>query len=280
MVRDVRAGLVTDEAGRRPEPAFEGRPGRAIADHEHPDVRPPRRHDRQRVGEIVDVLLRGDPAHVADHRVLRGPTEGPADLVAGRPIGPEHRRVYSPLPEDQALKTRSLQLRDRRPRWHVRLARAVVEPSKVSLDHPTGPPNAIMPTVLVEVGVEARDDIEPALHRESQGAQAQRRFGGDVNQIRPEGVDRSPDAPERRQRQEQLLVEGQDDRTDRMGMSAPVDGLAVIRVDQLDRVTAVGQMPDQLPERPRDAVHLREVGFGDDRDAHGALGVGAVGHGR
>ncbi len=39
-------------------------------------------------------------------------------------------------------------------------------------------------------------------------------------------------------------------------------------MDQLYRVAGLHQHPDKLRKRPGDAVDLREVGLGDDRDPH------------
>jgi hypothetical protein len=71
-----------------------------------------------------------------------------------------------------------------------------------------------MGAVLVEIGVEARHDWHPTPPHVSQDAQAQRRLGGDVDQVGPEGVDPPRHVAERWQGQVQLLVERQRHRAD------------------------------------------------------------------
>ena len=47
-----------------------------------------------------------------------------------------------------------------------------------------------------------------------------------------------------------------------------IHGLAIIGVDQLDFVAALRQEPDQLTQRPRDAIDLGKVRFRDECDSH------------
>src|SRR5262249_55901603 len=70
------------------------------------------------------------------------------------------------------------------------------------------------------------------------------------------------------ERQMELLVKREDHRADRVGPGIAPLRTAIIRVDQLDLVAGFGQGPDQLAQRPRHAIDLGEVRFGDDCDAH------------
>ena len=97
---------------------------------------------------------------------LGRPAECAADLLPAGPIGAERRRVHAPLPEHQPLEAQPLEFRDRRLRGDVRLARPVVEPPQVAPDRPLRPADPVMAAVLVEIRVEARDDVEPALEGE------------------------------------------------------------------------------------------------------------------
>jgi hypothetical protein len=47
-----------------------------------------------------------------------------------------------------------------------------------------------------------------------------------------------------------------------------INGFAVIGVDQLNFVAALRQNPDQLTQRPRDAIDLGKVRFRDECDPH------------
>ena len=125
-----------------------------------------------------------------------------------------------------------------------------------------------MAAVLIKIGVKARDHGEPAPPREPQDAQPESRLGGDVDHVRPKRIDRPMDRPKRRPRQMKLLVERQDDRPDRMDVFSTAPR-AVVGVDQLNVVAASVRTRTSSPRRPRNAVDLGKIGFGDQCDAHG-----------
>jgi hypothetical protein len=98
-------------------------------------------------------------------------------------------------------------------------------------------------------------------------AQAERRLGGDMENLRLKRLDRPMDRAKRWQGKTQLFVKRQNDRPDRMDLFA-IHGFAVIGIDQLNFVAALRQNANQLTQRPRDAIDLGEVRFRDQCDPH------------
>ena len=274
VVGQVSSLAIAHEPGERPDPALQSVPQRAVADQQDADLGVPGCDDRQRIREVIDVLLGRDAAHVADHRILRRPAQRAADLEPPGPVRPEQRAIHATLPQDQPLETEPLQLADRRLRRDIRLPRAIVKPSEVTPDQPACPADPVMAGVLVEIGMEARDDVQPAPHRVAQDAQAERRLGRDVDHVGAERRDRPMGGSERRQREVELLVERQDDRSDRVRATVDLVRRPIVRMDHLDRVAAPAQVPDQLPQCPRDTIDLGKVGLRDECDAHIRPSVG------
>ena len=135
-----------------------------------------------------------------------------------------------------------------------------MKPAQVTPDQPLAPTDLVMAAVLVEIGMETRDDGQPASQGEPEDAQPQRRLGGDVDDVRPERIDRPMDRAERRPGEMKLLVKRENERGDRVNLLA-AQAWAVVRVNQLDVVAALRQKPNQLPQRPRNPIDLGKVGF-------------------
>ena len=109
VVGQVLAHAVAREPGNRADSSFQIAPRRTVAHEQDAHIGPPGGHDRQRVGQVRDILLGCDPAHVADHQVVRPPAQCLADLLATGPVGTEEGAVDPPRPEHQPLEAESLQ---------------------------------------------------------------------------------------------------------------------------------------------------------------------------
>jgi hypothetical protein len=121
------------------------------------------------------------------------PAQPLAHLLSSRAIGSEEDAVHASRPKDEALETQLLQALDGGARRDERLSRQVVKPAQIAPDRSSGPSHTVVPAVLVEIGVEARDRGDLALQDMPQQGQAQRRLGRDVDEVRLEGVERPPD---------------------------------------------------------------------------------------
>ena len=208
------------------------------------------------------------------------PAQRLADLHAGP--GRSGRNIVPSTPRCQSTsrsKPIGLELGDRRPRRHIRFPRPVVEPAQVAPDRaarPSPPGNAGCTGRNWCGSSRRRGAVRLSAYRRT--LKAERRLGGDVDDVRPERLDRPMDAPERGQRQVQLLVE-------RAGRPSGPRGCGrCLRPPRRSRGGSTGRCRrgrvrcrTSSPQRPRDAVDLGEVGFRDDRDAHGTLGLGASG---
>ena len=67
--------------------------------------------------------------------------------------------------------------------------------------------------------------------------------------------------------QMKLFVKGKHDRGNGVNVLL-IDGRSVIRADQLNVIARFSQAASQLAQRPRYAVDLGKIGFGDERDTH------------
>ena len=143
-----------------------------------------------------------------------------------------------------------------------------MKPPQIFPDQTACPADPVMVGIVVEIGVEARDDFESIPHRIPQDAQAEGRLGGDMDQVGSEGMNGPMDRAERRQREVEFLIEREHDRSHGMRRSIDLGRPAVVGMNQLDRVALSPQVPDQFTQGPRDAVDLGEIGFRDDCDAH------------
>ncbi len=270
VIGEVLSRAIARESGNGADSPFQLPPGGAVTHEQDPHIGPPGGHDGQSIGQVGDILLGGDPTHIADDQVVRPPAEALAHLLSPRAIGAEEGAVHTSRPEDQPLEAQLLKLLDRGSGGDVGLPGAVVKPAEIAPDRPSGPADPVMAAVLVEVGVEARDGCDPAAKHVPQHAEAECGLGGDVNQVGPERVDRPPDRSEGRQWKKQLLVKGHVDRSHEVSVR-PVGRLAVVGVDQLDLVPPLHEMTDQFAQSSRHAVDLREVGLRDQADAHEIL---------
>jgi hypothetical protein len=125
-----------------------------------------------------------------------------------------------------------------------------------------------MVAILIEVGVEARDDRDFPTMGQPQRAQAESGFGGDVDQVGPERFNGPVNLAEGRQRDAHFAIERQGPGLDQVVVD-PTLGLAVVRVDDLDRVARSLEVVDKLSERSRDPVDLGRVRLGDQGQSHG-----------
>ncbi len=130
IVGKLLAHAITREFGDRADSSFQMAPRWPVADKQDADVGAPCGHDRQRVGQVRDVLFGCDPAHVADHRVIRPPAQSLAHPLASRTVGTEERAVDPPGPEHHPLEAAGLQALDRRRRGNVGLPRSIVKPAQ------------------------------------------------------------------------------------------------------------------------------------------------------
>lgn len=267
MVGQFLAHAVARKSGNRADSPFQIAPRRPVAHEENAYVGPPGGHDRQRIGQVRDILLRGDPAHVADHQVIRPPAQRLAHLLASWPVGTEEGAVDTPRPEHQPLETKGLKALDRGQRWNVGLPCPVVKPAQIAPDRPVGPADPVVAAVLVEVGVKAGDRDHLAAEYMAQNGQPQGCLSGDMDEVGPEHVHRAAYRSERGQRQIQLFVKGDVDRTDQVNVG-PIGRLAIIGMDQLDPVAALGEMADEFAQRPGNAIDLGKVRFGNQTHAH------------
>jgi 4-amino-4-deoxy-L-arabinose transferase-like glycosyltransferase len=269
MVGQVLAHAVARKSGNRADSPFQIAPRRPVAHEENAYVGPPGGHDRQRIGQVRDILLRGDPAHVADHQVIRPPAQRLAHLQASRPVGTEEGAVDTPRPEHQPLETKGLKALDRGQRRNVGLPCPVVKPAQIAPDRPVGPADPVVAAVLVEVGVKAGGRDHLAAEYMAQNGQPQSCLGGDMDDVGLERVNRAAYRSERGQRQIQLFVKGDVDRTDQVNVG-PIGRLAIIGMYQLDPVAALGEMADEFAQRPGNAIDLGKVRFGNQTHAHGS----------
>jgi len=267
VVREVFSLAIAREPGKRTDPVLQRGSRRPISNQEDAHLGPTRGDDRQCGRQIVDILLRGDPTYVGNHHILGRPPERPAHLQAARPPGPKERSVDPALPEHKPLEAQALEVADRCLRRDVGLASIIVKPAQISPDRGPRPTNAVMPAVLIEIGVETRHDGTAAAQRAPQDAPAERCLGGDVDDVWLKGVDGPVNASKRRPGKIKLLVERQDDGTHGMDLSV-IHRLAVVWVNQLNPVAASRQDPDQLTQRSGNAVDLGKVGFRDQCDSH------------
>jgi 4-amino-4-deoxy-L-arabinose transferase-like glycosyltransferase len=268
VVSEVFARSIADEPGVRSHHGFQVGPGWAIADEQEPDVRPGFADAFEHLGQVHHVLLGREPADVADHHIVRREPERLANLRSTRPVGAEQAPVDPSRPEDQPLEASRLKVADGRHRRDVGLECPVMEPAEIPPGRPFGPAEPVMVAILVEVGVEAGNDRGLAAASMTKSAEAEGHLGRDVDQVGPERVDRPVDSPERRQGDAHLTVKRQGPRLDQV-VIGPGRGMAVIRVDDLDRVARLFEMLDQLPERPRNSVDLRGERLGHEGQSHG-----------
>jgi 4-amino-4-deoxy-L-arabinose transferase-like glycosyltransferase len=268
VVGQVFPLAITGEPGDRSDATFQITPRGSIAHEQDAHVGPPGGHDRQRIGQVRDILFGCDAAHVADHQVVRPPAQRLAHLLASRPVGTKERAVHAPRPEYQPLEAQGLEAFDRGYGRDVSLLRPIVKPAEIAPYRPLGPADAVMAGVLVEVGVEAAHRHGLAAEQMAKNAQAQGCLGGDMDEVGPELVDRPPDRSERGQWQIQLFVKRHVDRPHQVDIRL-IDRLAVVGVNQLDLIPVLGEMADKLAERTGNAIDLGKVGFGDQTDAHG-----------
>ncbi len=129
IVGQLLAHAVARKSGNRADPSLQIAPRRPIAHEENTYIGPPGGHDRQRIGQVRDILLGGDPAHVTDHQVVRPPAQRLAHLPASRPVGTEEGAVDTPRPEHQPLETKGLKVLDRGHRGNVGLPCPVMKPA-------------------------------------------------------------------------------------------------------------------------------------------------------
>jgi len=269
MVGQVLAHAVARKSGNRADSPFQIAPRWPVAHEENAYVGPPGGHDRQRIGQVRNILLRGDPAHVADHQVIRPPAQRLAHLLASWPVGTEEGAVDTPRPEHQPLETKGLEALDRGQRRNVGLPCPVVKPAQIAPDRPVGPADPVVAAVLVKVGVKAGDRDHLAAEYMAQNGQPQGCLSGDMDEVGPEHVNRAAYRSERGQRQIQLFVKGDVDRTDQVNVG-PIGRLAIIGMYQLDPVAALGEMADEFAQRPGNAIDLGKVRFGNQTHAHGS----------
>ncbi len=267
IVGQLLAHAIARKPGNRADSSFQVAPRRSVAHEQKAYVGPPGGHDRQRIGQVRDILLGGDPAHVADHQVIRPPAQRPAHLLASRPVGTEEGAVDTPRPEHQPLEAKGLEALDRGQRRNVGFPRPVVKPAQIAPDRPVGPADPVVAAVLVEVGVKAGDRDQLAAECMAQHGQPQGCLRGDMDDVGLEYVDRPAYRTKRGQRQIQLFVKGDDDRTNQVNVG-PTGRLAIIRVYQLDQVAALGEMADEFAQRPGNAIDLGKVRFGNQTHAH------------
>ena len=269
IVGQLLAHAVARKTGNRADSSFQIAPRRPVAHEQNAHVGPPGGHDRQRIGQVRDILLGGDPAHVTDHQVVRPPAQRLAHLPASRPVGTEEGAVHPPRPEHQPLEAKGFKALDRGQRRNVGLPRPVVKPAQIAPDRPVGPADPVVAAVLVEVGVKAGDRDHLAAEYMAQNGQPQGCLSGDMDDVGPEHVNRPADRSERGQRQIELFVKGDVDRTDQVNVG-PTGRLAIIGVYQLDQVAALGKVADEFAQRPGNAIDLGIVRFGNQTHAHGS----------
>ena len=208
IVGQLLAHAVAREAGNRANSAFQIASRRPVANEQNAHVGPPGGHDRQRIGQVRDILLRGDPAHVADHQVILAPAQRLAHLLTSRPVGAEETAIDPARPEHQPLEAKILKALDRGQRRNIGLPRPVVKPAQIAPDRPFGPADSVVAAILVKVGVKAGDRDQLAAEYMAQNGQSQGCLGGNMDDVGPEYVNRPANRSERGQRQVQLFVKG------------------------------------------------------------------------
>jgi hypothetical protein len=229
MIREVFPLAIAGEVRKTANSLLDRRPRGAVTDPQDPHLGPPTGHDRQRVRQIIDVLLRCDATHVGDHDVVRGPSQRPADRRATGPAGPKKCTINSALPQDEPLEAQALELRDRCLRWDVGLPRVIVKPAQIAPDHRPGPAHPVIPAVLIEIGMKTGNNWHAPPQGPDQDAQAERCLGGNMNHVRPKRFDRSMCRPEGGKWKMQLLVKRQHDRPHGTIVIA-VDGHTIVGV--------------------------------------------------
>jgi len=153
IVRQLLPLAVSGEVSESTDSPLQGRPRRSVTNQEHAHFRAPGRDDRQGIGEVVDVFLGRDPAHVGYYKVIRSPAQFPANVDAPGPPGPKEPAINPALPQYQTFKAQAFEVPNRCVRRDVRFSSSVMKPSQISPDRLFCPAYMVMAAVLVEIGV-------------------------------------------------------------------------------------------------------------------------------
>ncbi len=168
----------------------------------------------------------------------------------------------------QAFEAAALQFDALAAAGHQGQLRTVVEPAQVAGQRPGQQADAVMPGVLLEVGVKAADHRDLQALRGTQGGQAERAFGGDIEHI---GAMQPPLAQQLVQGRLAPLQAGIARQRPATGEQQLVIALAAVvsalpRTHQLQAMAARAQAVDQAPEGIGHAIDFRREGFADQGD--------------
>ncbi|MCY1542929.1 hypothetical protein D9M68_787100 [compost metagenome] len=152
-----------------------------------------------------------------------------------------------------------------------------MEPAQVVGQQPGQQTRAVVPGVLLEIGVETAHHRNPQAPRGAQGGEAQRALGGDVEHIRLALAPAAQQLVQAGLAPLQARVAGQRPATDQqqvvVASAAVVAGLA--RAHQLQPVAGTAQAVAEAAEGVGHAVDFGQEGFADQRDVQGRYGHGA-----
>lgn len=251
---------VSEEEGIRQQ-ALQPRTARSVA-HDHESRAG---HTVQR-GEVLDLLLRCEPAHIADHDV--GSPGGAQRTVAAG--GLEALGIHSATPAAHTVDAERGQLLRRLGRGRERQRRPPVEPGDVRLSDPRGRRDAIALGVGRDVGLIGRDGCHVETFRREHAAPPEGERRGEMDDVRLEATQGGRDAVGRRGADPDVPVARQREARDRLD-ARTVHGLGDADGRGGDHVRIVPpalEVPQDLQHRSGHAVHVRKEGLRDDRYSH------------
>ena len=242
---------------------------RAVAHHHQAGIGPAREHGVERAQNERHVLLRGQAAHVEQHRrVFRGVPV--AAQLGTAVLGREQPRIDTAAHHLDALKAVPAQLRLQRAARHEGGGGAVVEGAQVVHHQTARERKPVVLAVHMEIGAEVAGHRHVEATRRLDGGAAERPLCCHVHQL---GGEIAQAAAQRRrggQAHAQVGIH-----RNAHAARAPLLRLARHALAALRRAHQQHLMPGPphvahaTLHGQRDAVHFRRIGFGDVGDAHG-----------
>src|SRR5258708_211028 len=110
-----------------------------------------------------------------------------------------------------------------------------MKPAKVAPDRSLGPAHAVVPAVLIEVGMKARDSRNSAPQYVSQRAEPQGCLGGDMHEVGLEAIDGLSNFSKGGQWKVQLFIEREIEGPNQV-VVVSLGRLTIIGMDELDLI--------------------------------------------
>ena len=165
-------------------------------------------------------------------------------------------------PDHRSANAAVLQLVAHRFAWRLGEDRRPMEPAQPLPDQRLGNPGAVMAGVLREIRVIRRDERHVVLDRVAPTGQAERALGGDVDDVRLEGVEKARHGSEPRHGEANRRIRWKRRRRNSQLSGGGLGGSSVCGIPRChndDFVTEGTEHMNDPRDHRRDAVHLRRV---------------------